>query len=580
MNDPALFAAVAAPLVIAAGLVPRGTRRAAVVLAPWAALPALLAVPLGARDLSVTWMLLGARFGLDVIGATLLPATAALWLAAGLFAAHYIEAGGRRARFFGWFLAAMSGNFVLLAALDAVTFYFGFALMSFASYGLVVHSGTVRARHAGRYYIAMVVLGEVCVITGLMMLASQSSTDFGDMRASFTAATGARDHLIIALLVLGFGVKAGVAGLHFWLPLAHPVAPAPASAVLSGAMIKAGLVAWMRFLPLGELALPAWGAGLAALGLFTAYYGVFVGLPQREAKTVLAYSSVSQMGVMTLAVGLGLALPERWPLAQAALLVYIVHHGLVKGSLFLGAGMVHDPLPPLLARTVAVVLCLAAWSMAGAPFSGGLAAKLGIKAALPAAGAWHDIVPQLLVVSSLLTALLLLRFLWVAWPRGDSAAARLPVRVTAAWLALAAAALLAPWWLAAAPVRATLLSAADVLHAAWPPAAAVALAFAAWFCWQRLGRGPSARRAPRVPPGDIGIPLERAVLALGHRLHRLLGEWLPQRLAQARALGSTMADRVLAAGGPLGHAEARLGVWSLTALLLLLVAACLAGLLG
>lgn len=572
MTSPALLVAVAVPLVIALGLAPPATRRVAGLLAPWAALPALLALPLGAHPLGATWVLLNARLGLDAIGAVLLPPTAALWLAAGLCASHYIAAGERRTRFFAWFLAAMSGNFVLLAALDAVTFYFGFALMSFASYGLVVHAGTARARHAGRYYIAMVVLGEVCVITGLMMLASQSSTDFGEMRASFTAAAGARDHLIIALLVLGFGVKAGVAGLHFWLPLAHPVAPAPASAVLSGTMIKAGLVAWMRFLPLGELALPAWGVGLAALGLFTAYYGVLVGLPQREAKTVLAYSSVSQMGVMTLAIGLGLALPERWPLAQAALLVYIVHHGLVKGSLFLGAGIVHDPLPPRLARTVALVLCLAAWSMAGAPFSGGLAAKLGIKAALPESGAWHDIVPGLLTFSSVLTALLLLRFLWLAWPRADRSAAPLPIRVTAAWLVLAAVALLAPWWLAGASVRAALMSAAGALHAAWPPAVALALALVAVSAWRRRGR----RRLPAVPPGDIGIPLERAVLAVGHGLGHALRERLPRRIARVRAFGGAVAGRVLAGAGPLGRAEARLGAWSLTGLLLLLVAACLA----
>jgi formate hydrogenlyase subunit 3/multisubunit Na+/H+ antiporter MnhD subunit len=572
MNSPALLVAVALPLVIALGLALPATRRAAGLLAPWAALPALLALPLGAHPLGATWVLLNARLGLDAIGAALLPPTAALWLAAGLCASHYIAAGRRRTGFFAWFLAAMSGNFVLLAALDAVTFYFGFALMSFASYGLVVHAGTARARHAGRYYIAMVVLGEVCVITGLMMLASQSSTDFSAMRASFTAAAGARDHLIIALLVLGFGVKAGVAGLHFWLPLAHPVAPAPASAVLSGTMIKAGLVAWMRFLPLGELALPAWGTGLAALGLFTAYYGVCVGLPQREPKTVLAYSSVSQMGVMTLAIGLGLAYPERWPLAQAALLVYIVHHGLVKGSLFLGAGMVHDPLPPRLAWTAAVVLCLAAASMAGVPFSGGLAAKLGIKAALPESGTWHDTVPALLTLSSLLTALLLLRFLWIAWPRADRAAERLPLRVTVAWLALAAAALLAPWWLASAHVRATLVSPAGALHAAGPPALALVLALTAWAIWRRQGRTTWLV----VPPGDIGIPLERAVLAVRDGLERALCQWLPQRLAQARALGGMLAGRVLAGAGALGRAETRLGVWSLTGLLLFLVAACLA----
>ena len=538
--------------------------------------PATLAAVLGEPELGATWLLLGGRFGLDEVGAALLPPTAALWLVAGLFAAHYIEAGGRRIRFFGWFLAAMSGNLVLLAALDAVTFYFGFALMSFASYGLVVHAGSARARHAGRYYIAMVVLGEVCVITGLMMLASQSSIDFAEMRASFTAAAGARDHLIIGLLVVGFGVKAGVAGLHFWLPLAHPVAPAPASAVLSGAMIKAGLVAWIRFLPLGEIALPAWGVGLAALGLFTAYYGVLVGLPQREPKTVLAYSSVSQMGVMTLAIGVGLAFPDRWALAQAGLLVYIIHHCLLKGSLFLGAGLAHDPLPPRLARTVGLVFCLAALSMAGAPFSSGLAAKLGLKAALPLVGPWHDRLPLLLSLSSLLTALLLLRFLWLAWPQADRSAAGPPARVTVAWLALAGAALLVPWWLSALPVRALLMSAAVAMEAAWPLAAALALLLGGLYLWRRPGH----RRLPSVPPGDLGIPLERALLASGAALARLLVERLPRLLARARALAGAAAGHLLSNAAPLGRAEARLGAWSLTGLLLLTAAACLAGLLA
>src|SRR5690606_33576941 len=143
-------------------------------------------------------------------------------------------------RFFAWFLAALAGNLLLLAALDVIVFYLGFALMSFAAYGLVVHEGDARARHAGRYYIAMVVLGEICVISGLRLLASRGAVWFASMQAAVLAGAAGRSNLIIGLLVVGFGIKAGVFGLHFWLPLAHPVAPAPASAVLSGAMIKAG----------------------------------------------------------------------------------------------------------------------------------------------------------------------------------------------------------------------------------------------------------------------------------------------------------------------------------------------------
>jgi formate hydrogenlyase subunit 3/multisubunit Na+/H+ antiporter MnhD subunit len=567
VNTTALAAAVYAPLLAAGALLPRATRPMARRLAPVAALPALLAGPSVGADAPIPWLLLGSRIGLDAVGAALLPPMAALWLVAGLFALRQIEPGPRGDRFFGCFLAAMSGNFILLAALDAVTFYLGFALMSFASYGLVVHAGDARARHAGRYYLAMVVLGEGCVIAGLLMLASGSSIDFAEMRAGLAGAEPARQAVVLVLLLVGFGIKAGVVGLHFWLPLAHPVAPAPASAVLSGAMIKAGLVAWMRFLPLGAAALPAWGAGIAAAGLVTAVYAVLVGLPQREAKTVLAYSSVSQMGVMIIAIGLGLAMPERWPLAQAALLVYIVHHGLLKGTLFLGAGMTHAALRPPAARAAALVFCLGAWSMAGGALGGGLVAKSGLKAAIPHAGPWHDWLAPLLVLSSALTALLLLRFLWLAWPRADEEAGHVPAWLMSAWLLLAATALSGPWWLAAPGVRAGAAAWIPGFQASVPLFLALLLALAA----ARWMRGPPARRLPAVPPGDVGIPLERALGVASHRLDHALRQDLPGLRAWLWRQAGTAGRALPACSARLGRAEDRVGAWSVTGVLLFLV---------
>jgi hydrogenase-4 component B len=575
MNSLVLLFAVCWPIALVAGLMLPQTRGLARLLAPWAALPALLSGAAGAADLQIGWLMLEGRLGLDAVAVVMLPCTAGLWLAAGMFAQRYLEPGPRRDLFFGWFLAAMAGNLLLLAALDVVVFYLGFALMSFASYGLVVHEDTARARHAGRYYIAMVVIGEVCVISALMLLASRGGIDFASLRASFAADEAGRNDLIMTLLVVGFGIKAGSFGLHFWLPLAHPVAPAPASAVLSGAMIKAGLVAWIRLLPLGEAALPAWGAGLAAAGLFTAYYGVLVGLPQREAKTVLAYSSVSQMGVMTVAIGLGLAFPAQWPALFAALLVYMVHHSLVKGGLFLGAGLVQHALRPAAARLVAALLVLGALAIAGGPFTGGLVAKLALKhTAEFVAAPWQAGLPVLLTVSSGLTALLMLRFLWIAWPRGNAEAEPAPLGLLAPWLLLALAWLAAPWLLAAPGLRAE----AAGLHAAWTAAGPLALAILLAITALRLrARLPGF---PSVPAGDVGIPLERGLVAAGRGLRRLLTGRLPDAAGACRRPVGMAVRSAPWWSDALGHGEARITAWSVTGLLVVVLAVSFALLLA
>ena len=576
MNSSLLLLGVIWPLAAAAGLAFSRTRALARQVVPWAALPMLLIGSMDAVEFDLGWLMLGGHLGLDEIAVVLLPVTAGLWLAAGLFAQHYLDAGQGRDRFFLWFLAAMSGNLLLLVALDAVVFYLGFALMSFASYGLVVHAGTERARHAGRYYIALVVIGEICVISAFMLLASQSPIDFVSMQQGLAEDITGRRNLIVALLLAGFGIKAGVFGLHFWLPLAHPVAPAPASAVLSGAMIKAGLVAWLRLLPLGEVALPAWGAGLAVLGLVTAYYGVMAGLPQREAKTVLAYSSVSQMGVMTLAIGLGLAFPAQWPLLSAAVLLYIVHHSLVKGGLFLGAGLVQHELSPAAARLVAGVLVIAALGLAGAPLTSGLLAKLALKYGAEQAAAWAGPVPLLLSISSVLTALLMLRFLWIAWPRASRDAPRVPLALLVPWLVLLLAWLLGPWGLADQTVRVRAVLPAALWDAAWPAVLALALATVA----VRLHRAGRVPGLPGIPAGDLGIPLERGVLSLGRIAAWVCHEQLP-RLQEFAGL---VTDRVVRSGPAwslrLTNAEIRIRLWSRTGVFLVALALALAWMLA
>src|SRR5690606_19328303 len=142
-------------------------------------------------------------------------------------------------------------------------------------------------------YLALAILSEVLLLLGFAMLAVPApgtSLTIDHVLAAWHTAP-LRD-LTLGLLVAGFGLKMGLLPLHVWLPIAHPAAPMPASAVLSGAIVKAGVIGMIRFLP--DDVLPGWGGMLLALGFATAFYGVAVGVTQRNPKTVLAYSTVSQ----------------------------------------------------------------------------------------------------------------------------------------------------------------------------------------------------------------------------------------------------------------------------------------------
>ena len=577
MKSPELLLCVTWPMILALATLVAPAWAWLRTLAIWAALPILLLVFLSdSPEVDFGWLIPGARLGIDAIAQVLLPVTAGLWLAAGIFAAHYLPRGRRQRHFFVWFLLAMTGNFLLLAALDVVTFYLGFALMSFSAYGLVVYAGDARARHAGRYYMAMVVVGEICVLSAVLMLASYGAVDYQSLHVLLPDQVRARTNLVTGLLLIGFGIKVGVFGLHFWLPLAHPVAPAPASAVLSGAMIKAGMVAWMRLLPLGYFALEAWGLLLVVIGLVTAFYAVLVGLLQREAKTVLAYSSVSQMGILTLAIGVGLMFPEFWPLLMPAMLIFITHHSLIKGGLFLSAGLVNHPLRPAMARLTMAVMVLGALALAGGALTSGMVAKTGLKQVLgDLPSGWSAWLPLALTLSSLATATLMLRFLMVAWPRSDRQADAAPVALAWVLVILSAVALLWPWLLADQAVRVYAVSPGALWAASWPLLLAATVVFSVW----SLNRRGVLPDLPIVPAGDLGIVLERFVLAAGQWLNGLACDTLPRMRATIAALTGRLVRMGLDSVADLNPDEVRSMTWTATATLLLLLAVVFAWLL-
>lgn len=505
------------PLVLFAALWWRWTEGPALRLAPYAALPGLLLAVLPGEDASfvVPWLLLGGHLGLDALGRVFLFLIALLWLGAGIHARGYLAQDARKRRFFAFFLLAMSGNLGLPLALDLLDFYFFFALMSFSAYGLVVHEGSSFALRAGRVYLYLVMLGEVLLFVALVLIAWESDSLLLADAGAALARSPAPD-LILLLLVAGFGIKAGLVPLHVWLPLAHPAAPVPASAVLSGAMIKAGLLGLLRLLPLGLVAWPDWAQVLVLAGLVMAFFGVLVGLTQTQPKTVLAYSSISQMGFPMLGLGLGLGQPAAWPLLGSAVALYALHHGLAKGALFLGVAMA-DGLRdrgPRQALTLAGLL-LPALALAGAPLTSGALAKSALKPfAAGAPGFWPGWLPWLLSLAAVGTTLLMARFLYVLWPRGGAAH---PPRA-AMWggwslvlgaLILCGAGLLPVMGPGAAPDDAKLWG------LLWPLGAGILLAAL------MMRRFPWRERAePLVPPGDLLVPLEALVVPITRWLAR------------------------------------------------------------
>jgi formate hydrogenlyase subunit 3/multisubunit Na+/H+ antiporter MnhD subunit len=491
-----LIVALAAPLLVALGLLTAhtGCRRLALRVAPWTAVPAVACVVWSAgAEIDLRWLLLGTRLGLDGTGRVFLGFTASLWLAAGVYGFGYFKSESEARRFFIYFQLSMVGNFGLILALDAISFFVFFTLMSFAAYGLIVHEQSVENLRAGRVYMILVILGEILLFTALLALSSN-----GEPASLPIAGSQGVSTWVLALLIAGFGIKAGVLPLHVWLPLAHSAAPTPASAVLSGAMIKAGLLGWLRFLPIGEASMPEWGVALMVAGVIAAFYGVVVGVVQRNPKTVLAYSSISQMGYMTVAVGAGLSVPHAWPAILAATLVYAVHHALAKGALFLGVGAAASA-----TKRTAVMLGLAlpALALAGAPFSSGAIAKFVLHSSLSDVG-----VPQvqsllvLLSIAAVGTTILMVRFLLVVGGTGGK-----PHTLSAcawwAWCCTLIGVFGAVYLLPGnenATTRALLVVRFPAL--AWPLALGVAIALVAWRLSPPLDALP---RPLRIPAGDL-----------------------------------------------------------------------------
>jgi formate hydrogenlyase subunit 3/multisubunit Na+/H+ antiporter MnhD subunit len=544
-----LVATLAAPLALLAVFLAPGLRALARALTPLAAAPALgaAALAIGGAPFGAELPALRVSLSLDQPGGLLLMAAALVWLIVSHFAlkrspvaaiadrgdavqgvsgrtpvsrrttdrVYKIGQGEPNAdRFAVSWLLTMAGSFGVFIAADLLTFYLVYALVSVPGYYLVAHDEEPSSLRAGAVYMAFALLGEAVLLIAFVMLAvgePNGSVQIRDVVAALPASPW-RD-VALALIILGFSMKIALVPLHGWMPLTYTAAPIPAAAVLSGAAVKAGVIGLIRFLPLGA-AFPGWGEALVWVGFISAFYGVAIGVTQRDPKTMLAYSSVSQMGVIAAAFGMALANTKQGVATEVAF--YAANHVLVKAALFLSVGAVAalDGRARTLALIVAALLGL---SLAGLPLTGGALAKLALKDLFGDGAA--GVASQLSAAAT--TALMLVFVMRLARLPGEAGAPSF--RRLWSCVALAAAALLVPWLMApAVGGAADALALNKLTDAIWPLLVGAALAAGLWAMENRL---------PRVPAGDIVVAEEaafRASRSLGtafERADRAVRQW-------------------------------------------------------
>jgi formate hydrogenlyase subunit 3/multisubunit Na+/H+ antiporter MnhD subunit len=289
---------------------------------------------------------LGAHFRLDALSAFFLIVVNLGACAASLYAIGYgkhEEAPQRVLPFYPLFLAAMN---LVVTADDAFTFLFSWEFMSLSSWALVIaHDHERENLRAGYVYLVMASLGTLSLLLAFGLLAGPDGAyAFSAMREAH--ASPALTSLILVLVLIGAGSKAGLVPLHAWLPLAHPAAPSHVSGLLSGVMTKVAVYAFVRivFDLLGE---PAWWWSMVVLAIagVTCVMGVLYALMQHDLKRLLAYHTVENIGIIF--IGLGLALGFQvyglaWAAALAftAALLHVFNHSLFKSLLFFGSGAV------------------------------------------------------------------------------------------------------------------------------------------------------------------------------------------------------------------------------------------------
>ena len=274
----------------------------------------------------------------DSMGKLFLTVTSFIWVLVGIYSTEYMAHEKEQKRFFGFLLLVYADLICLDSAGNMVSFYFFYELMTVLSLPLVLHERTKEAIMAGLKYLFYSMAGAYFALFGIYMLSKNTySLDF---TAGGTLKGGAPDGILLTsifFMIIGFGAKCGMFPLHAWLPTAHPVAPAPASAGLSAIIVKGGVLGMIRaiFYIVGADYLRNTWVQYAwmTLSVITIFMGSMLAFREKNFKKRLAYSTVSQVSYILF----GLSVLE--PVAFMGALLHFVFHAIIKCALFFTAGI-------------------------------------------------------------------------------------------------------------------------------------------------------------------------------------------------------------------------------------------------
>ena len=282
---------------------------------------------------------MGLRFTVDGFRAVYVVIAAFMWMVTGLFSPDYFAHYRNRNRYYLFQLVTLGATEGIFLSADLYTTFVFFEIMSLASYVWVAQDEKEEALKAASTYLAVAVIGGLVMLMGLFLLYHQTGTLM--IGALPAACAGKNVYAAAACLFVGFGAKAGAFPLHIWLPKAHPVAPAPASSLLSGILTKTGifgiLVISCKLLVRDE----AWGTFTLLIGVVTMFLGAALALFSVDFKRTLACSSVSQIGFILVGVGMIGLLGEENLLAVRGTFLHMVNHSVFKLVLFLVAGVIY-----------------------------------------------------------------------------------------------------------------------------------------------------------------------------------------------------------------------------------------------
>ena len=268
--------------------------------------------------------------------------TASGWVTATVLSREYFAHVKYRNRYYLFWLLTLGATMGVFLSADLFSTFIFFEIMSFTSYVAVVQTEEAAARTAGGTYLAVAVIGGLVTLSGLFLLFHS----LGTLQIPELAhAAAAADPAILwtggLLTLVGFAAKAGAFPLHIWLPTAHPAAPAPASAVLSGVITKTGIYGVAVLSTTLFLHSAPWGMMLAVIGAITMVLGAALAVCSVDLKRTLACSSVSQIGFILVGLSMQCLLGHHNALAVDGTILHILNHSLIKIVLFPIAGIIH-----------------------------------------------------------------------------------------------------------------------------------------------------------------------------------------------------------------------------------------------